>query len=135
MSDFLDRKRKELEAKPKSPILRDEHNRPIDPQAGHKIANELLTKLVNEQRQAEIENSFRNVKGMKRDIVVHLAVTVLPRVDGHTVIGEQEREYGQWCFVLPAKALPIKNFTAIKAFSELCHLGKQALMKLGMVKP
>lgn len=105
-----------------------------DPDSAKKVTDELMKKFLTEQRLHEKENSFNIARSSKRDVVVHLAVTVLPSVDGHTVIGEQEREYNQWCFKISAKELPIRNGSVIKRFAELCHTGKQALLSLGMVR-
>ena len=106
-----------------------------DPKGAEEYTKELMAKLRHEQRLHEKQESFHVVRSGTRDVVVHLAVTILPRVNGHAVVGEREREFNQWCFELPARSLPVSNATAIKAFSELCHVGKQALMSLGLVKP
>lgn len=121
--------------KKKTPSLlhRDASNKLIDPNEGHKIAAELTKKLVAEQRAHEKDRSMHRVRTGKRDIVVHLAVTVLGSQDEHPIIGEQDREYNQWCFKIPARHLPLRNEKANRAFAELCHAGKQALMKLGYV--
>lgn len=116
------------------PILhRDENNKLIDPQEGHKLAAELTQKLIAEQRAHEKDQSLHRARTGRRDIVVHMAVTVMGAQDGHPIIGERDVEINQWCFKIPAKRTPMRNQTAIKAFSELCHVGKQALMKLGYI--
>ncbi len=106
----------------------------IDPNESRRIADHLLKKLATEQRLHEKDQSFHLAKGHKRDVVVHLSVTILPRVDGNNVIGETEREYNQWCFVFPARALPAPKGAVDKAFAELIVYGRQALMRLGMVR-
>ena len=119
----------------KKPILhRDEHNRVIDPTEAKRLTEELIGKLVGEQRQHEKENSFHLARGKKRDIHVNILVTIMPEVNGRTVIGEKEVPLEQIAFKLPAKILPVSNGTLIKAFSEMCHLAKQQIMKLGMVR-
>lgn len=121
--------------KPKDggPILkRDEHNT-LDQDDAQKAADGLMRKLLSEQRAHEKDESMHMAKTGRRDIVVHMAVTVRGQVNGHPIIGETDKEYNQWCFEIPARALPINNAKAVKAFAELCHLGKQALMKLGMI--
>lgn len=95
----------------------------------------LLKKHAEESKLFAKENSFHAKVTGPRDVVVHLAVTVLDEVDGHKVIGEEPREYNQWCFRLPASQLPVDMQTATKAYAELMTLGKQALIKLGMLRP
>ena len=134
-SDFLDKlKARQNQKKDDNLLKRDAHGQ-LDKDQAKKVNEELLQKFLAESDKLNKDNSFSNVKTQRRDIVVHLAVTILPRVDGHDVIGEKEREMGQWCFQLPAQQLPVKNFTVIKALSELCHLGRQCLLKIGAVRP
>jgi hypothetical protein len=125
-----------MERKPKTPpvLKRDENNKIIDPNQSTEMVNDLMKKLVTETRAHEKENSFHVSKTGRRDIVVHLAVTILPRVNGHTVIGEQEKEFGQWCFVLEAKRLPATPGVIRKALAELCHKGWETFLKMGIVR-
>lgn len=125
-----------MDEKPKktpSLLKRDEHGQLIDPQQGHKEANALLDKLMNEKRLHEKDSSFHISRTGRRDVVVHLAVTVLGQVDGKRIIGEQDKEYNQYCFVFPARALPARRAKLDRAFAELATFGRQALMRLGMV--
>lgn len=117
------------------PKLARDANNLLDKEEAKRVNQELLAKFLTESRHLEKEGSFHVSRTGRRDIVVHLAVTILPRVDGNTVVGENSREMGQWCFELPARALPISNGKCIKAFAELCHIGKQVLMTMGVVKP
>lgn len=119
----------------KKPILaRDANNKILDPTQAKRITEELMGKLVTEQRQHEKENSFHIARGRKRDIHVNILVTIMPSVNGNTVIGEKEVPLEQIAFKLDARILPVRNATLIKAFSELCHLAKTQIMKLGMVR-
>ena len=120
----------------KTPSLlkRDEQNRVIDPGEAARINEDLMKKLLTEKRAHEKDESMHVARTGKRDVVVHLAVTVLPSVDGHNIIGQREQEYGQWCFRLNARQLPASRATLIKAFAELAHIGKQAFVKLGMMR-
>ena len=106
----------------------------VDHATANRLLKDLTNKLMTEQRAAERDNSMHASRTGRRDIVVHLAVTILPRVDGHGIIGEQEKEFGQWCFELPAGKLPCTKPTAYKAMAELAHIGLQALMKIGVIR-
>ena len=105
----------------------------VDKIEAERIKSELLHKFLTESRAAERDNSFHVSRTGKRDIVVHLAVTILPDVDGHRVIGEKEREVNQFCFRIPASRLPMSNAHAIRAFSELAMCGKKEMMKIGVI--
>jgi hypothetical protein len=94
----------------------------------------LFEKAITENRKWEQDNSYHFAKTGKRDVVVHMAVTVLPRVDGHTIFGEKERELVQFCFEIPARAFPARVSMLKKAFSELMTRGYQTLMKIGAVR-
>lgn len=94
----------------------------------------LLKKGADEQAALDRDNSFHFAKTGKRDVVVHLAVTILPRVNGRQVIGDREREMGQWCFEIQAKHFPTKVAVLKKCFSELMTVGYQCLMKMGAVR-
>lgn len=115
-------------------LKRDANNKIIDPDESRRIVNDLTKKLITEQRAHEKDNSMHFAKTGKRDIVVHLAVTVLPTVNGVNIVGEVEKEYEQWCFKINARQLPMPRSYVIKAFSELAHMGKSAMIKLGMVR-
>jgi hypothetical protein len=124
-----------MERRKKTPSLlnRDEHNQIIDKTQADKIAAELLRKLAVETRLHEKDQTMHMARTGRRDIVVHLAVTVLPRVNGITIAGEVEKEYNQWVIEFPARVLPIRQTKLHRAFANLAHTGMQALMKLGMV--
>ena len=124
-----------IDPRKKTPSLlkRDEHNQIIDKTEADRIANELLRKLATEQRALEKDQSMHLARTGRRDVVVHLAVTVLPRVDGVNIVGEVEKEYNQWVIEFPARVLPIRQAKLHRAFANLAHTGMQALMKLGMV--
>jgi hypothetical protein len=94
----------------------------------------LLKKAETEQRHLEREDSFHFVKGGKRDIVVHCVVTILPRVNGKTIIGESQKELPQLCFEVPARAIPWRRPLYQKAFAELMTLAFQQIMKIGGVR-
>ena len=115
-------------------LLRDATGK-LDQDDAKRVNEELLAKFLKESAHIDKENTFHVSRTGKRDLVVHLAVTILPQVDGHIVAGEQEREMGQWCFRLNSNQLPVKNATVIRALSELAHIGKQVLMKMGVVIP
>lgn len=116
-------------------LKRDPLSGALDREQAQQVNQELLQKFLTEKRLHEKDESLHVAKGGRRDVVIHLAVTKLARVDGHPVLGEKDQEYNQWCFEIPASQLPVKNSTIIRGFAELCHLGKQALMALGMVRP
>ena len=118
----------------KTPSLlpRDPHGQIIKDEA-EIVKDKLIKKFLSESQHLQKDNSFYSVKGKKRDIIVHMAVTLLPEVEGRQVIGEVEREIGQWAFRMLAHQLPMPNKHALKAFSELSHIGKGALLKLGLV--
>lgn len=117
----------------KTPSLlrRDANNRLIDPDEGRKIADQLTKKLIHEQRLYDKDNTLNVARGRRRDIEIHIAVTVTNRIDGHPVIGEQDREYNQWVIVLPAKVTPLRSKTVMHSLAKLCIPVKQALMRLG----
>lgn len=127
-----------MDEKPKktpSLLHRDANNKLIDADEGRKIAAELTQKLINEQRAVDKDNSMHFARTGRRDVVVHMAVTVLGSVDGHPIIGEpKEREYGQWCFVFKARQLPAPKSAVTKALVELTQFTRQAFIKLGMVR-
>ena len=123
----------ERRKKTDSLLNRDEHNQIIDKTQADKIAAELLRKLAVETRLHEKDQTMHMARTGRRDIVVHLAVTVLPRVNGITIAGEVEKEYNQWVIEFPARVLPIRQTKLHRAFANLAHTGMQALMKLGMV--
>lgn len=117
------------------PILkRDEHNQIVDPTEADRIVKELTQKLVTEQRLHEKDQSMHFAKTGKRDIVVHMALTVLPEVNGHPIFGEKEKEYQQWCFRLNARMLPTNRATLNKALAEICQFVKQGMMRIGCVR-
>jgi hypothetical protein len=121
--------------KPPSILHKDNTGKLVDPDEPRRLNDELLKKLITEQRAHEKDESFHVSRTGKRDVAVHMAVTILPRVNGKTVIGEAEREYNQWCFVIPAQKLPMHPSTCNQAFRELVRFAVQALMSLGMLIP
>jgi len=123
----------ERRKKTASLLNRDEHNQIIDKTQADRVAKELLRKLAVETRLHEKDQTMHMARTGRRDIVVHLAVTVLPRVNGITIAGEVEKEYNQWVIEFPARVLPIRQTKLHRAFANLAHTGMQALMKLGMV--
>ena len=105
-----------------------------DPNEVKKTTEELVRKLLTEQRLVEKDNTMHILRKGRRDLVVYVSVQVLPSINGVTVAGETQKEYNQWCAKFPAKMLPVTNATAKKAISELAHLAKQAMMHLGMIR-
>lgn len=119
----------------KTPSLlkRDGNNQLIDADEGRKIAAELTAKLMNESQRFEKDNSMHFARTGKRDVVVHIAVTILPQVDGVNIVGEREKEVGQWCFRLNSRILPVRRQHIFKYLSELATIGKNALIRIGAV--
>jgi hypothetical protein len=122
------------EREKRKPVLdRDEHNQIKDKDQADRILDGLMQKARTEQRAVDRENTMHVARTGKRDIIVHLAVTVLPQINGINIAGEREKEFGQWCFRLNARMLPARKGMAHKAFAELAHVGMQALMKMGLI--
>jgi hypothetical protein len=94
----------------------------------------LYKKAETEQQALEREDSFHFAKTKRRDIVVHCAVTILPRVNGKTLIGEKQVELPQLCFEIPAKSIPMRSALWQQPFRELMTLAFQQLMKIGAVR-
>lgn len=123
-----------MDDRKKPMIARDDNNKVIDIEEGRRIAAELTQKLVSEQRKFDKDNSMHFAKTGKRDVVVHLAVTILGQVNGVNIIGEPaEKEVGQWCFRLNAQNLPMRTKQAYRPLAELANIGKQALMRIGAI--
>lgn len=113
------------------PILkRDQHNK-LDQQDAKRVNDELLKKFISETERFNKDESLHHAKTGRRDIIVHAAVTVLAQVDGHPVIGEVDKEYGQWCFRMNAPGIPWHKPVLYKALAELMHLCKQAVASIG----
>lgn len=91
----------------------------------------LFEKAQTENQHLEKENSFHTAKNGRRDLAVHLAVTVLPRVNGRTVVGEKDLELNQYCFEIPAGKQPFPLSNLKRAFWELCSHGYKEVMKAG----
>lgn len=94
----------------------------------------LYQKAETEQQALEREDSFHFAKTKRRDVVVHCAVTILPRVNGKTLIGEKQVELPQLCFEIPARDLPMRSRLWQKPFRELMTVAYQQLMKIGAVR-
>lgn len=121
--------------RPKSaPLLSRKSDGSIDPEEVKKVNAELLSKFVRESAHVDKENSFHVSRTGKRDIVVHMAITILPQVDGRTVVNEVEKEMCQYCFVIPARATPWSAASCTKGFAELFHRGRQVLLTMGVLK-
>lgn len=91
----------------------------------------LFAKAEVEQRALDKENSFHLAKTGKRDIIVHLQVTVLPEVNERVVVGERMKECEQLCFRIPARMVPARRQVWEKAFRELMTFGFKQVISIG----
>lgn len=63
----------------------------------------LYIKGQDELRHLKVENSLRKPSTTARDVMVHIAVTVMGEVDGRHVMGEKDNEIGQFAVRIPHK--------------------------------
>ena len=111
-------------------LKRDEHNI-LDRDEARKLNEELLKKFKDESQRFNKDETLHHAKTGRRDIIVHAAVTILAQVDGHPVMGEVDKEYGQWCFRMNAENIPWRRPILQKALAELIHLCQQSIAKIG----
>lgn len=63
----------------------------------------LYAKGQDELTHLKRENSMRKPRTKARDLMVHIAVTVMGEVDGRHVYGEKDNEIGQFAVRIPHK--------------------------------
>lgn len=94
----------------------------------------LFEKATNEQRHLSAEDSFRKVTGKKRDVMIHIAVTIMPEVNEKRVIGEKENEICQFAVRVPAPKWPIKRSWCKTMMQELTLHAYRRMMAAGLVR-
>lgn len=72
------------------PVLKRDENNLLDKGEAAKVADELIHKLITEERRHEKELSFHTARQGRRDIVVMMGVYIRNSVDGKIVLGEDE---------------------------------------------
>lgn len=135
----------------KSPSLlkRGDDGRILDRSDAKKTTEELMRKLLTEERIHDKEQSFHAARTGKRDIVVMMGVYVRNSVNGKIVIGDNEgtgferfsdrdmfkyRTFDMLTVEFPARNLPGgREFIGkglMTGFNRIC----QMLMKMGMIR-
>lgn len=105
--------------------------------ADEKTAQELIKYLAqhhSEQAALDRHNSFRNVKGKRRDLQIHFAITKMPAVSGKIVLGEQELEFPQCAAQIEARFLPLKRENAVALIAEISKKLVEQLHKYGFIE-
>ncbi len=70
-----------------------------------------------------------------RDVMCHAAVTIVPRKNGLTIIGEKDQEVCQFAFELMARKLPWPERILREALNEQANMVLEKMRSAGMVKP
>lgn len=71
---------------------------------------------------------------MKQDVMLHAAVTMVPRKDGISLIGEKDQEVCQFAAELFARKLPYPESHARRAFDELKEGCIRRMREAGMIR-
>ena len=69
-------------------MKRDEHNR-LDRNDAKAKTEELMQKLITEERMFQKDISFNHARGNKRDIMVYMTIFARNSVDGMIVVGDE----------------------------------------------
>lgn len=93
-----------------------------------------LAKHHSEQAALDRHNSFKNVKGKRRDIQIHMAITKMPAVGGRMVVGERELEFEQLACQIDAKFLPLKRENAAMLVHEISKKLLAQMYALGFLE-
>lgn len=100
----------------------------------NKILGELLGKAQLEQAKLNEFESIKRPSSRRRDVMVHVAVTILNRQNGVTVVGEKPNEICQYAVEIPATQFPIKMSWAKKTFEALTLHAYKKMLAFGLVR-
>ena len=97
--------------------------------------DELFKKAQDEQSHLKTENTF-HTKRRERDVMVHIAVTVLNEQDGRIVAGEKEHELGQFAVRIPSKWFQrgLTGAQAKKMFEQLSARAYERMRVSGLTR-
>lgn len=96
----------------------------------------LYDKAKDELTHLKKENTFKGPKTRARDVMVHIAVTIMNEYDGRQVAGERENEIGQFAVRIPAVWIQ-KGLTAAqcqKMFEELTYRAYERMRVSGLTR-
>jgi ribosomal protein L6P/L9E len=75
----------------------------------------------------------RSLRDKKRDVMVHVAVTIMPRHKNIKVIGEDENEIGQWAADIPAPKTPMTKAQFAAMMNELAASAYLRMRSFGLI--
>lgn len=70
----------------------------------------------------------------RRDIMVHVAVTQIDRYKGVKVLGEEDKELGQWAVEIPANHVPMTRAQAKAMFEKLTLHAYKRMMACNLIR-
>jgi hypothetical protein len=96
----------------------------------------LYAKAQDELSHVKDDKTFSGGKGRHRDVMVHIAVTIMPDVEGNHVMGEKEREIGQFAARIPARWFKrgLTQTQARQMFQELTFKAFERMKLYGLTR-